>query len=134
MRDRTMRSVSLEMNDRLETGRLLERISLSSDGFLRSGVTNECLKSRGKLPLDKERLTIFVMTGIRMDAQSFSKVVGIGSSSHCLLGRGCRRCHIYVSDVSLKVLSDAGGGEGGEWSVVEGISGDESIVVLELSD
>src|SRR6218665_3786676 len=54
MRDRTTRSVSLEMNDRLETGRLLERISLSSDGFLRSGVTNECLKSRGKLPVDKE--------------------------------------------------------------------------------
>ena len=36
-------------------------------------MTNECLKSRGKLPVDKERLTIFVMMGTRMDAQSFSK-------------------------------------------------------------
>ena len=40
-------------------------------------MTIECLKSRGKLPVDKEKLTIFVMTGTRMDAQSFSKEVGI---------------------------------------------------------
>src|SRR6218665_2092792 len=59
-------------------------ISLSNDGFLRSGVTNECLKSRWKLPVDKERLTIFVMTGTRMDAQSFSKEVGIGSVQFAL--------------------------------------------------
>src|SRR6218665_2608946 len=123
MRDRTTRSVSLEMNDRLEAGRLLERISLSSDGFLRSGVTNECLKSRGKLPVDKERLTIFFMMGTRMDAQSFSKEVGIGSGSHCLLGRYCNRLNTSVSDVGWKVLSDAGGGEGGESSMVEGIAG-----------
>ena len=51
------------MNDKLKRGRWLERISLSSDGFLRSGVTEECLKSRGKLPVDKERLIIFVMIG-----------------------------------------------------------------------
>ena len=94
----------------------------------------ECLKSRGKLPVDKERLTIFVMMGPRIDAQSFSKKVGIGSSSHCLLGRDCNRLNISVSDVGWKVLSDAGGGEGRESSMVEGISGGESIVVLELSD
>ena len=91
MRDRTTLSVSLEMNDRLGTDRSLERIPLSSDGFLRSGMTNECLKIRGKLPVDKERLTIFVMMVTMMDAQSFSKEVGIGSSSHCLLGRDCSR-------------------------------------------
>src|SRR6218665_3959906 len=102
MRDRTTRSVSLEMNDSLETGHYLERISSSSDGFLRSGVTNECLKSRGRLPVDKERLTIFVMMGTRMDAQSFSKEVGIGSSLHCLLGRDCNRLNISVSDVCWK--------------------------------
>ena len=34
-------------------------------------------ENRGKLPVDKEKLTIFVMTGTRMDAQSFSKEVGI---------------------------------------------------------
>ena len=64
-------------------------------------MTNECLKSRGKLPVDKERLTIFFMTGTRMDAQSFSKEVGIGSSSHCLLESDCNRLYISVSDVGL---------------------------------
>jgi len=54
-------------------------------------VTKECLKSRGKLPVDKERLIILVMMGTRIDAQSFSKEVGTGSSSHCLLGRDCNR-------------------------------------------
>ena len=49
-------------------------------------MSNECLKNTGKLPVDKERLTIFVMMGKRMDAQSFSEEVGIESSSHCLLG------------------------------------------------
>jgi hypothetical protein len=51
-----MRSVSLDMNDRLETGRKLESVSLSRDGFLRSGVTTECLKRIGKFPVDRERL------------------------------------------------------------------------------
>ena len=54
-------------------------------------MTNECLKSGGKLPVNKERLTIFVMMGTRMHRTlyqpPFSKEVGIGSSSHCLLGR-----------------------------------------------
>ena len=88
-----MRSVSLEMNYRLETSRWLERISLSIEGFLRSGVTKECLMSKGKLPVDKGRLIILVMTRTRIDAQSFSKEVhvGMGSSSHCLLGRDCNR-------------------------------------------
>jgi len=54
-------------------------------------VTNECFKSRRKLPEDMEKLTIFVMMGTRMDAQSFSKEEGIGSSLHCLLGRDCNR-------------------------------------------
>ena len=56
-----------------------------------SGVTKECLKSSGKLPVDKERLITLVMMGIRIDAQSFSKEVGIGTSSHCLLERDCSR-------------------------------------------
>ena len=50
-------------------------------------MTKECLKSRRKLPVYKERLIILVIMGIRIDAQSFSKEVGLGSSSHCLLGR-----------------------------------------------
>ena len=54
-------------------------------------MTIECLKSRGKLPVDKERLIILGMIGTRIDAQSFSKEVGVESSSHCLLGRDFNR-------------------------------------------
>ena len=52
-------------------------------------MTKECIKSKWKLPVDKKRLIILVMMGTRIDAHSFSKEVGIGSSSHCLLGRDC---------------------------------------------
>ena len=38
-------------------------------------MTKECLKSKGKLPVDKERLIILVMMGTRIDVQSFSKEV-----------------------------------------------------------
>ena len=50
-------------------------------------MTKECLKSRGKLPVDKETLIILVMMGTRIDTQSFSKEVhvGIGSSLHCFV-------------------------------------------------
>jgi hypothetical protein len=53
-----MRSVSLELNDWLDTGRYLESASLSRDGFLSSGVTKECLKRRWKFPVDRERWII----------------------------------------------------------------------------
>ena len=61
-----------------------------------------------KLPVDKKRLIIFVTLGTRIDAQSFSKDVGIGSSLHCLLGRDCNRCYMSVSNVSWTELSDTG--------------------------
>jgi len=70
-------------------------------------VTNECLTSKRKLPVDKERLIILVIMGTRIDAQSFSKEVGIGSSLNCLLGRDCNRLNTSVSEVSWKVLSVA---------------------------
>ena len=76
-------------------------------------MTKECLKRRGKLPVDKERLIILVMMGTRIDEQSFSKEVGIGSSSHCLFGRDCNRWDISVSDVGWKTDNDDRGGEGG---------------------
>ena len=54
--------------------------------FLKRGVTSECLKANGKLPVESERLIIWAITGRRTDAQSFRREVGIGSNSHCLLG------------------------------------------------
>jgi len=41
-------------------------------------VKRKCLKSRGKLPVDNERLIILVMMMTSIDAQSFSGEVGIG--------------------------------------------------------
>src|SRR6218665_1803506 len=77
------------------------------------------------------------MMGTRIDAQSFSKEVGIGSSSHCLLRRDCNRCYISVSDVSLVgkylVMLEVGKRESRElWKVC--MSGYESIGVMEISD
>ena len=43
-------------------------------------------KAIGKLPAESERLIILVITGRRTDVQLFRREVGIGSSSHCLLG------------------------------------------------
>ena len=57
---------------------------MSRDGFLRSGLTTESLKSKGKVPVDRERLMILVTVGTRRVTQSLSKEVGIGSRSHCL--------------------------------------------------
>jgi len=82
---------------------------------LRSGETKECLKRSGKLPVDKERFIILVMMGTRIDAQSFNKEVGMGSSSHCLFGRECKRFETSVSEVGWKIDNDDRGGEGG-WS------------------
>ena len=88
---------------------------MSSDGFLKSNVTKECLKSRGKLLVDKERLSILVIMGARIDARPFSREVGIGSSLHCLLGRDCNRLYISVSDVGkYLVMLEVGKGESHE--------------------
>ena len=46
---------------------------------------SEFLKANGKLPIESERLIIWVITERRTDAQSFRREVGIGSNSHCLL-------------------------------------------------
>jgi len=90
-------------------------------------VTKECLKRRGKFPVDRERLITLVMIGTRTDAQSFNKEVGIGSSSHCLFGRECSRWDTSVSDAGWKTDNDDRGGDGGE-SWVEGkISAGESV-------
>jgi len=37
------------------------------------------------------------MIGTRIDAQSFSKEVGVESSSHCLLGRDFNRWYYFIS-------------------------------------
>jgi hypothetical protein len=70
---------------------------LSRFAFLSRGVTKERLKSMGKLPTESERLIILVIIGTRTEEQSFKREVGIGSSSHCLLGSAFRRSEISAS-------------------------------------
>ena len=73
------------------------------DGFLRSGVTRDCLKCMGKVPVDRERLTMVVIIGRIVAETSFRRKVGIGSMLHCLLGEACK---------SLAISSiDAGGND-----------------------
>jgi hypothetical protein len=43
-------------------------------------VTIECLKEEGKEPVDRERLTILVMTGRRTGRHCLRSQVGSGSS------------------------------------------------------
>ena len=52
-------------------------VSLSRDDFLRSGVTRDCLKFMGKVPVDRERLTIVVITGRIVAETSFRREFGI---------------------------------------------------------
>ena len=48
-------------------------------------------EEEGEAASGQVKLIILAMMETSIDAQSFSKEVGIGSSLHCLLGRGCNR-------------------------------------------
>ena len=62
----------------------------------------------------RERLTIFVIVGMRTDEHSLRSQVGIGSESDCLLGQLARILEISDSVVGLKVekSGDVAGGGG----------------------
>jgi hypothetical protein len=64
----------------------LERDSLSSEGFLRRGERKDSLKWVGRRPEAREWLIIEVIVGMRREAHSLRRAVGMGSRSHCLLG------------------------------------------------
>ena len=73
-------------------------VSLSRNGFLRSGVTRDCLKCMGKVPVDRESLTMVVIIGRIIAEICFRRKVGIGSRSHCLLGEACKSSAISSID------------------------------------
>ena len=56
--------------------------------------------------MDSERLIIFVIMGTRAEAQSFRREVGIGSTSHCLLGRAFKRSDTSDSEAGERIVSD----------------------------
>ena len=73
----TTLSVNLEVKDRLETGRKFFMTSLSNEG-----VTSAAFIFVGTIPVDMEKLTMFVMLGRRQSKCSFRNQVGTGSSEH----------------------------------------------------
>ena len=63
----------------------------------------------------RERLTIFVIVGMRTDEHSLRSQVGIGSESDCLLGQLERILEISDSVVGQKVEKSRGvAGDGGK--------------------
>ena len=87
-------------------------VSLSRDGFLRSGVTRDCLKCMGKVPVDRKRLTMVVIIGRIVAETCFTRKVGIASRSHCLLGDACKS--LAISSIDAGGNDDnALGGRGG---------------------
>lgn len=91
---------------------------MSRLGFLSKGVTRDCLKLDGKLPVDSDKLTMFVIVGARTGRHFFNSDIGSGSRSHCLSGR--RRMMVDISSavasgkVSNAVGAVAGAGKCGE--------------------
>jgi len=86
-RDWTTRSTILDMVERLEIGLLLERFSLSREGFLRRGVIIDSFSWGGNSPAARLRLTMRVMMGARTQEQCLRSDVGRAWRPHCLLGR-----------------------------------------------
>lgn len=82
----------------------------------------DCLKVDGKQPVDRDKLTMLVMVGDKIDRHSLSKRVGIGSRSHCLSEDDVMRRVISSTVAGRKVLK-AAGAEGGS-----GECGDEAVV------
>ena len=56
------------------------------------------LNCMGKVPVDRERLTMVVIIGRIVADTSFKRNVAIGSRSHCLLGEACKSLAISSTD------------------------------------
>ena len=63
-------------------------------------MTTDSLKDEGKVPEDRDKLTISVIVGAMTDMDSLRRNVGIGSSSHCLVG-DCRTS-LVISLMSVR--------------------------------
>jgi len=68
----------------------------------------QCLKEDGKVPDERERLTILVNVGSRIGRDFLRSQVGMGSSSHCLLGESEISLKSSSSEVGAKVAKSGG--------------------------
>ena len=79
---------------------------------MRSGVTRDCLKWMGKVPVDRERFIMVVIIGRIVAETYFRRKVWIGSRSHCLLREACKSLVIIdVGGNDDKTLGVRGGFE-----------------------
>ena len=81
---------------------------------MRSGVTRDCLKCTGKVPVDRERLTMVVIIGRIVAETSFKRKVEMGSMLHCLLGEACKSLAISSIDAGGSDDNTLGGRGGSE--------------------
>ena len=94
---------------------------------MRSGITRDCLKCMGKVPVDRERLTMVVIIGRIVSETSFKRKVWIGSRSHCLFGDACKS--LAISSVGAGGNDDNTLGERGDWNEMTWVKGQ-----MEVSD
>ena len=71
-------------------------------------MTIDCLKHDGKLPVDSNKLMMFVIVGARTGRHFFSRDIGRGSRSHCLSGRRRMMLDISVTDAARNESNDGG--------------------------
>ena len=74
------------MKERLETGRYLFKMSLSSVNCFKSGMTIAFFVEHGTVPVSNEMLIIFVVVGSIVGEISIKNPAGIGSKAHDFLG------------------------------------------------
>ena len=63
---------------------------------MRSGVTRDCLNYMGKVPVDRERLTMFVIIGRIVAETSFRRNVRIWSRVTLFIRRGMQEFSDFV--------------------------------------
>ena len=100
-------------------------VSLSRDGFLRRGITRDCLKCMDKVPVDRKRLTMVVIIRRIFAETSFRRKVEIWSRSHCLLREACK-C-LSISSIDAGGNDDNTLGGRGDWNEVAWVKGQVKV-------
>jgi hypothetical protein len=99
----TTLSMSLERYERFDMGRKFLRMEGSSVAFFRRGVIIAIFSSLLIFPVERERLTMAVITGRRWSMQDFSNQVGSGSRLEDLAGDFMMSWWISVSEAGGRV-------------------------------
>ena len=110
----------------------MDNVSQSKDGFLRSGVTEACLKLVGNVLVCRDRLTILARAGSKVSKQSLSNVVGIGSRLHDFEFPSVM---IFFSSIVVTCLNSASLGtlEGAYDTGAETVDGNDCLILSILS-